>query len=482
MDRQKIQARFSDIRTWLTFFFLVRFVGIANAPLEIGHSWRQSLTNMTARNFYENGIDLLHPMIDMAGEKSGILGSEFPFFNALIALMADVFGYEHWYGRLINLIVSTLGLYFFYKLIRAILNEKIAFSSTLVLCVSIWFGFSRKSMPDTFSVSLVIIALYGAYLYLKEGKWLPLFAFFTLATLGILCKIPALALLSVLGVAPFVSSIPVKRIGVLNAFGALSVGVVGLWYFYWVPYLVKTYGFELYINKGLTLGCQEIWGMKAATLEKFYFSAFHSYVALATFLVGLYFLIKKGNSRIWLALSLYTFVFFVFVILTGDVFPKHSYYVIPFVPLMALVVGYFFAEIPPKYATLLLAIIAIESIANQQHDFFIKGSEKYKLTLEPLVEKTIPKDSKIVINGGDSPQHIYFAHRKGWTVDSDKILRTDFVDSLSNLGAQYLIVDKQAIPEALFFYTKASSNTGYVIYQLNRKTKPFERKTGKRIP
>jgi hypothetical protein len=69
-----------DIRFWLLFFFVIRLFGITNAPLEMGHNWRQSLTNMVARNFLEGRVNLFYPVIDIAGDKTGIIGIEFPFF------------------------------------------------------------------------------------------------------------------------------------------------------------------------------------------------------------------------------------------------------------------------------------------------------------------------------------------------------------------------------------------------------------------
>jgi hypothetical protein len=99
-----------DIRFWLLFFFVIRLFGITNAPLEMGHNWRQSLTNMVARNFLEGRVNLFYPVIDIAGEKTGIIGTEFPFFNYLIYMVSSVFGYAHWYGRGINLVVTTIGV------------------------------------------------------------------------------------------------------------------------------------------------------------------------------------------------------------------------------------------------------------------------------------------------------------------------------------------------------------------------------------
>src|SRR6187399_1038601 len=119
MNRKKqITDLISDIRFWILIFFIIRMIGITNPPLEISHNWRQSLTNMIARNFSESESNLLYPKIDMAGNMTGIIGSEFPFFNYLIYLTSCVFGYSHWYGRIINLIVSSFGVYTFYLIVK----------------------------------------------------------------------------------------------------------------------------------------------------------------------------------------------------------------------------------------------------------------------------------------------------------------------------------------------------------------------------
>ena len=68
-------------------FFILRMYGITNAPLEVGHNWRQSLTNMIARNFIQIDNNILYPRIDVDGNKSGIMATEFPLFNYLIYLV-----------------------------------------------------------------------------------------------------------------------------------------------------------------------------------------------------------------------------------------------------------------------------------------------------------------------------------------------------------------------------------------------------------
>jgi hypothetical protein len=423
---------------------------------------------MIARNFLENGVNILHPTIDMAGEKSGIIGSEFPFYNYLIYLGSVLFDYSHWIGRLINLFVSSFGLYFFYKLIKNLFDKQTAFNATIVLTVSIWFAFSRKIMPDTFSVSLVIIGLYYAYGFLKTGFKSSLILFFVFSTLGMLCKIPALALFSVLFISIFIKDIDIRRKMTLYLTGTLGFLIVCLWYFYWVPYLLDTYHYQLYFSKGIVEGFHEITPLIPELLEKFYFSALHSYIALTCSLVGIILLIKNKRTYLLSGIGIITAVFLLFILKTGTVFPLHNYYIIPFTPIMALMAGYTIGQIPLKFQYVLLGLITIEGIANQQHDFRIKETQLYKLELEKITDKLIPHKDLIIINGGQSPQDIYFSNRKGWTVDNTDIMNLHYIDSLTNLGANYLVVDITHFNQQFVQYKNIYSDNNYSIYKLRK--------------
>ena len=444
---------------------MLRLIGIINPPLEISHNWRQSLTNMVARNFVETGPNLLYPQIDMAGNLSGIIGSEFPLFNFLIYLMSELFGYAHWYGRLINLIVSSFGIYFFFLLLEKICNKKIAFNASIVLLSSIWFAFSRKIMPDTFSVSLVIIGLYYCYMFICSGSLKQLFLYFLFATLGMLCKIPALCLISGVSVFVFMKEIPISRKLQTFAVTSLSILFVSAWYFYWVPYLLNTYKYQLYFPKGLLEGLAEILPLLPQFFEKFYFSALNSYLAFTLFLVGTYYLFRSHAFYLKSGILVISGVFLIFILKTGAVFPLHNYYIIPFVPVMALVVGYGIYKIPFRYQYLMLFLVCLEGIANQQHDFFIKNTEKYKLSLEDLSDKYIEKNELVVINGGPSPQQIYFLNRKGWTVNNS-LLRKESLDSLKILGASYLVVNRRTYPDDISSCQLLISTEDYRLYRI----------------
>ena len=212
-------------------------------------------------------------------------------------------------------------------------------------------------------------------------------------------------------------------------------------------------------------GLNEISTVLPDLLEKFYFSSLNSFVAFGCFLIGLFFILKQRHRLLQLALLSVTIVFAFFILKTGSVFPTHSYYIVPFAPVMALVVSYFLQELPRKIGLVVLGIIMIEGIANQQHDFFLRDSELYKLELESTIEHVVPQNELVVINGGTTPQNMYFAHRKGWPIRNAEA-NPMFVDSLIGKGAKFLIIDKHQPQSGDFDYDLVYDDEHYGVYRL----------------
>ncbi len=420
----------SNIKFWIIFSFLLRLIGITNAPLEGGHNWRQSLTNMISRNFFDHGYDLLYPKIDYAGELTGIIGAEFPFFNLLTCAGFEIFGFDHWYGRLINLFVSCFGIYAFYLLVKRFFNPKIAFNSTIILLVSGWFMFSRKIMPDTFSISLMLIGIWQAVKYFDFGRYIHLFWFFVFSALGILVKLPSIVYFSLFILIPFSKGISITKKVTFIGVSIVSFTIGAIWYFYWVPHLVETYHYQLYFPKSLIKVAQEISKFIHELFERFYKSALQSFIAFGFFLFGGFLLFKERSTKHILLFSSFFLVFCLFILKTGDVFPQHNYYIIPFTPIMSLIAGNAIAKLPQKILIPAICLIAIEAIANQQHDLFIKEKNKYKLEIENFAEEVIPKKSKVIVNGSKNPQMKYLLNRKGWSISNEEILNKQLIQNI----------------------------------------------------
>jgi hypothetical protein len=460
-----------DIRFWIILFFLLRLYGITNPPLEIAHNWRQVTGDMVARNFYETDNNIFYPRLDFAGEKTGITGTEFSTLNYLTYLTSLAFGFQDWYARLINLIVSSIGIFYFYKLIKLKFDERLAFLSAYLLLVSDWLIYSRKAMPDTFSTAFVIMSLYYAFLYFETYKRKNLFAYFLLGMIGILSKIPAAYLLSIL-IIPFNDKNTPRQVKVYFVLTSIAMLIpVYWWYYIWVPYLVEKYGFpHYYMGVGIQLGFHQLLESVPQVMEKFYYDAL-KFTGFAAYLVGLYIAFKRNHKLLLKIIAIAGFTFFVFMMKSGGNFSIHTYYIIPFVPIMCLFAAFALSALENrKIAIALLLILTAENIANQQHDFFLKKSENYKLSLEPIADIVSKRSDLVAINCGINPQELYLMHRKGWIITTEQALNPTFVDSLAKKNCKFLFFNKHDLKanHALPSFRLLFSDENFEVFDVSR--------------
>ena len=246
---------------------------------------------MVARNFLEIDNNILYPRKDdhEGVEGDGVVRMEFPLLNYGHYLVSEVFGHTHWYGRLLNLLVTTIGLFYFFRLVNMHFETRTAFYATLILTASIWFVFARKIMPDTFSASLVIIALFHVFNYYKNQKPLSIVWFVLIGCLGVLAKIPAVILLASLGGLVFARPyFSFKKTAVIV--GTAIIGVVSYtWYFVWNPNLGQQYAGWSNDNRSIADGINDLLGHLPDLAEIFYFNALQGFVFTVFVIVGLIF-------------------------------------------------------------------------------------------------------------------------------------------------------------------------------------------------
>jgi len=429
----------SDIRFWILLFFLLRLIGITNPPLEVGHNWRQTTVTMVARNFLEVDDDVRYPRIDIAGELTGITGMEFPLLNYGMYASARVFGYAHWHGRLIVLILSSIGIFYFFKVLRLYFDERLALYAALLLMGSIWFSFSRKIMPDTFAVSLAIVSLYHGIRYLKDDpKITRLLLYVVFGSLALLSKLPSAVILAVLAPVLWVERPSLSRLGAFILASLVLIAPACYWYFTWVPHLVQEFSFwHFFMGTDLAIGFGELLDDPGKTAKRFYDTAM-KYSGFAVFLFGLVVAIKQKAYKVILPLICVAIPFAVIMGKAGWVFYHHTYYVIPFVPVMALAAAYGLnSDFLKRWAPLLLAIVLIENVANQMQDFRIK--QAHYLQLEADLDRVTTPQDLIAIDTGPYPTAMYFAHRKGWVTSKEQLTMPTYIDSLVSKGLKAIV-------------------------------------------
>ncbi len=459
----------TDVRFWIALLFIIRLENIDLAPLD-RHFWRQSITLGVARNYLEWDANFFHPRTVLCDSRGGIQAQEFPIFNYLIFLMWKIFGTHDWCYRLLNLITTSIGLFYFYRIVKNLVNDKVALMSTIFFGSSIAFIYGRMAMPDVFAVSFALIGVSFGWDFLKEGKSKNLILFGLFATLGILSKIPATCVLALLAAPFFDKENDIGRKKKLAAVGFFALTMLVLWYFVWVPWAEETYKNPLYFPVSLSVGWQETMvECLTDTIGRFRFMAFQQEWTFWVAMIGLILIVVKWNKRLLLPFVLYASLMFFFILKAGRIFSGHEYYVIPFIPMMAILAGYAIDSVWKNQVLQLIPIVflTVLSLYPQKEYFFIPNHLKKFLKLEAITDSVVPKKARVICTTGTGqPWMLYAAHRRGWT-DENRIKDADWVRSEAPVGMAYAIVDKEKLRDSLPFPVLFDDND-FRIY----KTKP----------
>jgi 4-amino-4-deoxy-L-arabinose transferase-like glycosyltransferase len=366
-----------------------------------------------------------------------------------------LFGFHVGIGRLLNVLISTCGLLYFYALVRRFAKEKTAFYAALLLMVSCFFMYSRKVMPDTEALAVYIIGIYYFFKALRFGRWKDVVLSFVMLSLGLLLKISVLPMLAFV-VFAFVKTSNEPKKPAVFLIPMLSLIPACIWYFIWNPYLASHFGSWYNLGGGLLDGGKAFLESPFLLLEQLVFHPFFSYLALASCLYGIIRFVKSGVSWAWkISLPLFLVLFSGYGLKSGVIFLTHEYYILPAVPLLAIVGGYALSTLG-KYAWVLMLCISLEAIGNQLYDFRVNQSEAYKLGLGQVAERYIPTDALVAINGNSNPQELYLLGRKGWNLSDETLRQKAKVNELTGKGCSYLVINKRTLPSL--------PNYGKIIY------------------
>jgi 4-amino-4-deoxy-L-arabinose transferase-like glycosyltransferase len=440
------KAVFKDVRFWILLVFVVRLYGITLPPLEVAHNWRQTDGLMIARNFLETDNNIFFPRVDLGGEKSGVVGCEFPILNYLIYLLSSLFGFHDWFGRLIVLIFSSIGVYCFYRLIERFFGRSAAFNSSIILLVSLWFSYARKTIPDAFSVGLTFIGLYHAFRYLYDKKQFSLLYFFLFALLGCLSKILTASLLTVLVIPLFDRSISLKLKTWLSVSSFFILTGVCWWYFIWVPELNERhlFGEHFFMGAGFKAGIESI-SDNLLLMAKRVFVTPMKYVGLIVFVASVVVVFLRRQKLAAIVFIIPYLSFLVLLTYTGSSVIDDRYYLITVVPVMAFIAGLGMTNINNRMATILLLAIAAENVGDQFHDFRIRQPYKALEELESILDNLSSNNDKIAISSGSphNPTPMYFAHRKGWAVTNTELLEASYIQYLRANNCKFVVIVKK---------------------------------------
>ena len=433
----------------LILFIFINLPLITRPPVD-QHSWRQTDTASVIRNFQEESPNILQPRIDMRQNYTGITGMEFPAYNYLVYLFNILFGFQHWMGRVVTLLFSVAGLFFFFEFVKLRFNQREALlSSVLLMTFPIYIIFSKNIQPDIMMLSMFVGSLYFAQKYKATKRVLFLFVTSVLFTLACLVKIPAVMLLPVFAL---VVPIEKKNKALITLLLLIFISIITGWYFY-SNYLSHNFGLGEYFYGDYSLATT------LALLPKYSFwFTISRYIFIKEFIVGLalpflffgawsFYNKKEYLPLLWFVCS------GTFLVLFASKSFYHNYYSLILLPPLALLLskGILWVSDHMKKTNLkvwkalcivlfALALVIIPTFIFKRYiNVKLKNYQLNLLLEEKLVENIVPKNSLIITNGNGSPAMLYFSHRKGWSLSNSNLLASPG-PVLFDQGVNYILL------------------------------------------
>jgi len=467
-----------------------------DAPLTDQQAWRQTDTAAIARNYCEEGLDLLYPRVDWRGATPGYVETNFPLYPFAVALLYRLAGAPaEWIGRLLSALLSTAAAFLLYGLARRLHPDpqvaRLGAFVFLISPMSLFFG--RAFMPEAAMLLLSVATLLTFDRWLDSQRSADLSLAVVTAALCFLVKIPTLYLgFPLVALAWTRWGYGAVRRPVLWLYLILVLLPAILWY---------AHAAGLFARTGLTFGIwgragYDKWSHQLLLGGDFYLLMGRRLVHVVFTPVGALLLVlgvaagwpsresrgagserREGpaQAREWIPhVWLGALVLYLVLIPEGN--RKLHYYQLPLalpgsllaaIPLAALL-----GDTRPRRLTwlwawirrqrpawrqvavaLLLAAMAAQS-ARAVGDYYRPADELYDYyrtghTAGAMLDARLPADALLVVGDLDdnagapfraqSPTMLYYCHRRGWQITPDQF-NAALLDSLASLGARYFVV------------------------------------------
>jgi len=434
------------------------------------HSIAQSDRLSLAFNYYEGSMNFFKPSTyTIDGNETGIAGAEFPLQSYLAAVTGKILGkaYITLSFRIITLLFSFIGFYtLFVWSFRLTQNLFVSFFPPVFYFVlPIGAYYAAGFLPDTCSLSLIIVSMYFLFLFADSRQFKHEVLFFCFGTLAVLIKMSAgvyfVAMLFQLVLIIGYSGDKQKFIRLLK-FGLLSAGSIAILVsqYYYIQFLDRTYRSTVFLAAAKPLSVNYAI-IKTSFLDAYQHNRPEYFLQLQEWLMklsvfGFVLAIFKRSRLPW---NYYLQFFLVWVaavlgfIVMGTQFYVHAYYMI--------VIGYpasifsviFLSSIlgRSRIPKIILSLTSIGLSASLLYFGHLKFSEMLSIRDNDFWEKHIADDitsanigqnDHVLIDGNAPNLSLLFADRKGAsTIISDHYDYPDFYLSLMrNMHLKYFLL------------------------------------------
>lgn len=241
-------ARPSDMAALAAILLIasvLRFQDITQ-PLVDMFSWREASTAMMADNFRERSWNIFYPEVSWTGPGPSYQGREFQIVSYVTAILQSVFGWHDWLGRAVAGGFGVWSVYAMHRLTERVWGMAHAHAAALMLAIMPGaVAIESSFLPDPAMLALTLTGFWIFIDYLRGGQARDLVGAVLLTVLGILAKLPGIAVLFpmcfvALAIPYSLGGLTRMKLAILMVAGVAGLAAV-FGYYGWAVYLGKTY-------------------------------------------------------------------------------------------------------------------------------------------------------------------------------------------------------------------------------------------------
>lgn len=421
------------------------------------HVWRQTQTQTVINNYHTEDMNIFHPRINEIRNNERIHKMEFPVMQWTFALFYKAFGNHIAISRILTFIIGLLSTWgIFYLLKRLFDNNAIATIGAWAFSFSpLFYYYTMNPMPDNFALCCGIWSAGFFFKYLQSEKNTALFFSAVMLSLATLAKLPFV----LYGAVAFTGMVLTIRKGNIRSgmkiavAYALALAPAALWYIAVIP----TWGGNE-VLKGILDSSNNrftIPDLLQHNLISVLPELLLNYGSVLFFIAGFYFLIvnRKTVHPYFVILAVWGLAVVAYFIFEMQAIGKaHDYYLMPFLPLLFILVSYGAFHLSGSKSRLtgilsfVLLIMLPVSAYLRIHGRWDTESPNFNPVYyhhkKELREMIPPK--ALCVAGNDESHFIllYYLDRKGWAFDND-LLDGVLLANYVSRGAEYLFSDSR---------------------------------------
>jgi hypothetical protein len=465
------------------------------------HFMRQTDCLSFISYYAKTGAPLWEPGLLCLYSNEGKTASEFPVVYYLLSFVWKYFGKQEFLLRLFNLLVFFTGVYHLHKLFKQVLQKwhVSLFAIMLIITSPVIVYYANNFLPDISAMALTFIAMRYSYDYFtgheKRNLILALLHYTFAALLKISYFIYPAAFIGVVVINAMLQKKKLSSLLLPFLLFMLSLVMAAGWAYYVVQYNKLHNGYFLSNAKPIWILDDEyresVWKHLGG-----YWMGWH-YPVLTTFtfpvltLITLIFFKKLELTwRLWVSFALAGAV--AFFLLFFAQLRDHDYYILTFVPALALLTVFAIKSIQLRFEEIwyvrsftfvLLAYLVFSGMLKTQNyvrwrywdcsinDPFARIGRVLINAEKEMDDAGISQDARIVfIHDAGFSGCTYFSNRFGWQLGDNYMNELDRIDLFKKQGATHLAIIDTADFNNEILLTKADSlvmeTNDYKVYTL----------------